>query len=115
VEPTENLWAEGRCRVPSTTEEHHRRYDGHPDDESIDEDAPVNPLVGLAVQPDLSGEGRHSGRSDALVLPRWRLGGNDLRSLEVLERGLGADPKKWSAAARPKSPGWGQSANRRKG
>jgi hypothetical protein len=50
----------------------------------------------------------------------WYFHGGDLtetisESLEVLERGLGADPRKWSAAERPKSPGWGQSANRRKG
>jgi AcrR family transcriptional regulator len=50
----------------------------------------------------------------------WYFHGGDLaetisESLEVLEGGLSADPRKWSAAERPKSPGWGQSANRRKG
>ncbi len=50
----------------------------------------------------------------------WHFHGGDLaetisESLEVLESGLGVDPRKWSAAERPKSPGWGQPANRRKG
>jgi AcrR family transcriptional regulator len=50
----------------------------------------------------------------------WYFHGGDLaetisESLEVLESGLGADPRKWSATERPKSPGWGQPANRRKG